>query len=151
MNLKNITFIHFIIIMLLAGCAREVEKEVITSKNEPVKKITPADKPLQIHYGKALITEIAVSGDNSLNDKKGYMQIYFSYTPDDPGTVKKYLCTECPDTHIKLVYDNRDSFHINWIKKWEIKEGNGYSAIRREELKDGKADVSYEVFLDQKK
>ncbi len=133
--------IRLLIPLFFVACAAEVKKTVTPPPEENVK----------VYYGKAVITGITDSGDTSAADKRGYMEIYFDYFPDDPGALKKYLCTGCPDTGKKLFYDNRENFHANWIKKWDIKQGNAYSAIRREELKNGRPDVSYEVFLEQRR
>jgi len=104
------------------------------------------------HKGKAVITEITASKDDSAAADSGYMDIYFKFIPSDPSAAEKYLCPECPDGRVKLFYDNRNSFHKNWIDRWEIKPGSEYPALRHELLrKDNAPAVSYEVLLEPKK
>lgn len=119
----------------------------------PDRKHTPADDGFnRTHYGKAVIKEIVNAKDNSTDSSRGYVEIYFDFIPADPKEKEKYLCTACPDSKIKLFYDNRDSFHINWVKKWDIKPGREYPAIRHEMIRTDKTvPVSHEVFLDPAK
>jgi len=112
----------------------------------------PREDQKRIHSGKAVITKIADSKTGSADDTVGYVDIYFNFVPSDAGAMDKYLCRECPDNNIKLFYDNRESFHANWVKKWEIKPGSSYPAIRHELLrKDNRPSVSHEVFLEPAK
>lgn len=118
---------------------------------------TPDKKAVQnefnrTHYGKAVIKEIAEAAESSEGDNIGYVVIYFDFIPADSKEKEKYLCSTCSDKRIKLFYDNRDSFHINWVKKWDIKPGNGYPAIRHEMKRTDKTTaVSHEVFLEPAK
>jgi len=104
------------------------------------------------YNGKAVITGIVDSKNSSGGDNRGYVDIYFNFIPSDRSAPKSYLCAKYPDNNIKLFYDNRDTFHKNWVNKWEIKPGNEYPAIRHESLnKDNTPPVSHEVFLEPKK
>jgi hypothetical protein len=50
---------------------------------------------------------------------------------------------------IKLVYDNREIFHKNWVKKWDITSGKEYRASRKITRKNNKINiVTYEVYLE---
>jgi hypothetical protein len=110
------------------------------------------DNQKRIHNGKAVITKISDSKTGSGGDTIGYVDIYFNFTPSDSAAPENYLCGECPDINIKLFYDNRESFHANWVKKWDIKPGSTYPAIRHELLrKDNRPSVSHEVFLEPAK
>jgi hypothetical protein len=105
-----------------------------------------------VHSGKAVITKITDSKSGSGGDTIGYVDIFFNFTPSEPDAADNYLCGECPDSNIKLFYDNRESFHTNWVKKWDIKPGSTYPAIRHELLrKDNRPSVSHEVFLEPAK
>ncbi len=116
------------------------------------KTAAPIGENSKRHSGKAVITEIADSKNSSGGDNTGYAEIFFKFIPSDPAAVKSYLCTECSDNKIKLFYDNRESFHRNWITKWDIKPGSEYPAIRHElKRKDNTTGISYEVFLEPKK
>jgi len=149
--MKKIT-IHVILLSLtiyLTSCAAPEKKTVIKPVVPPVTVDTV--NTIKKHNGKAVITGITYSANNSDDRNIGYVDIYFNFIPADPGASGSYLCRECPDTKIKLFYDNRDSFHGNWVKKWEIKPGNEYPAIRHEMMrKDKTVPVSYEVFLEPK-
>lgn len=112
----------------------------------------PRGDQKRIHSGKAVITKISESKKGSGDDTVGYVDVYFNFVPSDPSAVAEYLCGECPDNNIKLFYDNRESFHANWVKKWDIKPGSSYPAIRHELLrKDNRPSVSYDVFLEPAK
>jgi hypothetical protein len=119
----------------------------------PEKTVTPPrDNQKRIHSGKAVITKISDSRTGSGGDTIGYVDIYFNFIPSESGAAENYLCGECPDINIKLFYDNRESFHANWVKKWDIKPGSTYPAIRHELLrKDNRPSVSHEVFLEPAK
>jgi len=125
----------------------------VLSCNTPYKKITPASGTVsEYHNGKAVITEITDSADDYGTINRGYVAIYFNFVPSDADSAKKYLCMECSDNRIKLFYDNRESFHLNWVKRWEIQPGSSYPAIRHEiRRKDNSSAVSYEVFLEPNK
>ena len=96
--------------------------------------------------GKIIITEITESKESSTGEG-GYFDIYFDFYPADIHAPQAYLCKECNDKRVKLFYDNRDSFHSNWIKQWNVKTGNEYQAIRHELLNENNK-VSYEIFLE---
>ncbi len=119
----------------------------------PEKKITvPAEELSKRYNGKAVITEITDSKSDTETTNNGYVEIYFKFVAADPESAKSYLCTKCSDNKIKLFYDNRDSFHKNWVNKWDIKPGSEYSAIRHElKRKDNSTAISFEVFLEPKK
>jgi hypothetical protein len=90
-------------------------------------------------HGKIIITEITESKENS-GGESGYSDIYFDFHPVDIQAEK--------DKHVKLFYDNRDSFHSNWIQKWSIKIGNAYPAIKHERVSENNKATSYEIFLE---
>ena len=116
----------------------------ITSCNAPAHKSNPGTN--NSFNGKIIITEIIESKENSTGGN-GYSEIYFDFYPADIHASQAYLCSECNDKRVKLFYDNRDSFHSNWIKRWDIKTGNEYPAIRHELLNENNK-VSYEIFLE---
>jgi hypothetical protein len=60
------------------------------------------------------------------------MELYFDFIPSDPRVTNKYQYPEKKDSQILLQYDNRKSFHKNWIMKWGLKTGNEYPALRYE-------------------
>jgi len=125
----------------------------IISCGAPERRNNPPDKNRsKTHNGKAVITEITDSKNNAGGDNKGYVDIYFNFIPSDSSASKNYLCGTCPDNNIRLFYDNRESFHRNWVNKWDIKPGNEYPAVRREVFRDDNGSpVSHEVFLEPKK
>ncbi len=124
----------------------------ISCKTTEKTALPPHEDEKIIHSGIAVITKISESKTGSDNDTIGYFDIYFNFIPSKPHAADNYLCKECPDTGIKLFYDNRGSFHTNWVKKWDIKPGNTYPAIRHElHRKDDRPSVSHEVFLDPAK
>ena len=141
MKIKLSAVILVFIIIFAASC------------KTPDTKLTPQrEESRKTHYGKAVITEIIDAKDNTRDDNRGYVEIYFNFIPSDPKAADNYLCRECPDRRVKLFYDNRDSFHLNWVKKWEIKPGNEYPAIRHEMTRDDKSTpVSHEVILEPAK
>lgn len=116
----------------------------------PEKKIiTPGAELSKRYNGRAVITEITDSKNENESDNKGYVDIYFRFVPSDPDSAKSYLCSKCSDSKVKLFYDNRESFHKNWVSRWDIKPGSGYPAIRHElRRKDNSTGISYEVFLE---
>lgn len=119
----------------------------------PYKKSVPVqDEFNRSHYGKAVIKEIAEARESTGGSSIGYVVIYFDFIPADPEEKGKYLCSTCPDKKIKLFYDNRDTFHLNWVKKWNIRPGSEYPAIRHEMIRTDKTSaVSHEVFIDPAK
>lgn len=118
------------------------EKQIITA---------PAISSLD-HHGKAVITEIRDTAGEPGKDTAGYQDIYFRFTASDQDAAENYLCKKCADLNQKLFYDNRESFHKNWIARWNIKPGNEYPAIRHELLKkDGTPAVSFEILLEPEK
>jgi len=136
--------LNTIILLLIVISAVSCNAPDKRSGSGPVKKTLT-----KTHNGKAVISEIAPSKDNSGNGSSGYVDIYFNFIPSDPHAPDKYLCGECPDRKIRLFYDNRDSFHSTWVMKWGIKPGKEYTAVRHELLrKDNRASVSHEVFLE---
>jgi len=126
---------------------------LLVSCGTPAKKInsTP-ESQLKNHNGKAVITEIIDAKNSSGSDSRGYLEVYFNFIPADTHAAETYLCSVCSDKKIKLIYDNRESFHKNWLNKWEIQPGSEYPAIRHELMRnDNTSAVSYEVFLVPKK
>lgn len=127
---------------------------VYLSCNAPDKKTEtiPQHELYRAHKGKAVISEIADITDNGINSVRGdngFVIVYFNFIPAVPYSGTKYQCTECSDARIRLFYDNRESFHSNWVKKWNISPGKEYPAIRHESLKkDNTLRVSYEVFIE---
>lgn len=130
---------------------------IYLSCNAPDKRTeaVPRHEPYRAYNGKAVISEIAkiskIADEEIIpgGGNNGFVVIYFNFIPAVPYSGTKYSCAECSDTRIKLFYDNRESFHINWVKKWDISPGNEYPAIRHESLKkDNTLRVSYEVFLE---
>jgi len=105
-------------------------------------------KNAQKHNGKARIVDISpAKGDNGKVIGL-YMNIIFDFIPSETGAVKGYKFPESVDSGILLFYDNRNSFHINWIKKWGIKKGNEYPAARYEaDDRSNGPNVYYEVDL----
>lgn len=102
----------------------------------------------KVYDGRAVITSIS---DSSIDGqvKPDYSDIFFNFEPSDPASAKEYLCSGCSDLNKKLFYDNRESFHKNWVEKWGIKKGNIYNAKRHELHRgDNTSSVSYEVFLE---
>jgi len=116
-----------------------------TEESSVVKKTSPE---FRLYKGKAEIVSIKsspVSGDDGNNS---YMMIYFNFVPSDPGAKKNYQFPEAEDANIQLKYDNRNSFHKNWIMKWGLKIGNEYPATRYEAIgKISGVHVYYDVEL----
>jgi len=109
----------------------------------------PADSdPGLIYYsGKAKITAIVPSTESS---SKGMYHIYYDFTPLKASHPSQYRHPLTGDRNIKLYHDHRESFHLNWINKWNIKVGNTYPALRSEQ-KIGAVtgnNVNFEILLD---
>lgn len=100
--------------------------------------------------GRAVITEIIDSTEGS--GGRNYVEIYFNFIPAEASAAKNYLCRQCPDKRVKLFYDNRESFHSNWVKKWGIEPGCSYPAVRHDMKRNNNStEVTYEVLLEPKK
>ena len=123
-------------ILVLSYCAQE--KQLIRQPGE-----------ISTTYnGKAVITQIRDVKSGAGGDDKNYVEIYFDFVPLKNG-VPAYSEIESSGRMIKLFYDNRDLFHKNWVKKWDIKSGNEYPAFRRVTKKENKINfVNYEVLLE---
>jgi len=137
MKLKFINSVLFsaVIFLMLSGCSSKV--------------VTSADKePELIYYsGKAKITSIVPSTESP---DRGMYHIYYDFTPLNASYQSQYKYPMTSDKNIKLYHDHRESFHMNWIKKWNIKEGNIYPALRLERkinLVSGN-NVNFEILLD---
>ncbi len=140
---KYLIFIPVVLIILISVSCSSPDKKKIHGNTKQY------EKRQANHSGKAVITEILPSKNDQAGDNSDYMNIYFKFIPSAPGAKEKYLCASCPDSNVKIFYDNRESFHKNWILKWEIKPGKEYSAIRHEYSREnGKTSVTYEVFLE---
>lgn len=101
--------------------------------------------------GIAVITEIRDIKNPSGTDEGNYFEIYFDFVPLKNGK-PAYSEIESTGRMIKLVYDNREIFHKNWIKKWNIKTGNEYPALHRITRKENKLNyVTYEIFIEPDK
>ncbi len=138
-SMKTKVFYYLLIsaslFVILPGCSSKV--------------ITPvAKEPELIYYsGKAKITAIVPSTESS---GRGMYYIYYDFTPLKTSHLSQYKYPATGDNNIKLYHDHRESFHANWIKKWDIKEGNIYPALRLEKkinLVSGN-NVSFEILLD---
>ena len=148
MNKKIYMGILLFALFIFASCETAGKKGDPLRNNPPI----PGKELTRVHNGKAVISDIVRSKENPGNDDSSYVEIYFHFIPDNPDAPEDYLCGECPDRQIKLFYDNRESFHTTWVKKWDIKPGKEYHAIRHELLrKDDRASVSHEVFLEPEK
>ena len=124
--------IYLLVLLFIVSCAVPEQK--------------PNERPNRTS-GKITITEIVELKENSSGESGHYSEIYFDFHPADAG--RTYLCNECKDKRVKLFYDNRDSFHSNWIERWSIKTGNEYPAVRHDLIKaDNKGVASYEIFLE---
>jgi hypothetical protein len=109
------------------------------------KKVSPV---FRTYKGTAKIISIIPAKENNGNDNGSFMELYFNFIPSDSAEAKRYQFPEAPDSNILLKYDNRKSFHKNWIMKWGLKNGNEYPATRYEA--SGKvtgAHVYYDVEL----
>ena len=140
--MKNKQFciaILFLCIIIQFSCARE--KETIRQQTEIS----------TVYNGKAVITDIRPAKTGSGSDDGNYVEIYYDFVPVKNG-VPVYSEIESSGRMLKLFYDNRDIFHINWVKKWDIKSGNLYPAVRRLTKKENKINfVTYEVFIEPEK
>jgi len=130
-------FISFITLLLVISCS--TEKPAVIKKNESLFKS---------YKGTARIVSITPVKDSVDTEDSSYMQLFFDFSPADPGAKNNYQFPEAADSNILLKYDNRNSFHKNWILKWGLKPGNEYPAVRYEN--SGKvtgAHVYYDVEL----
>lgn len=114
---------------------------------EPVEVIKK--KPVYSKFqGKARVTSIIPSKERNGRESDSYMDIYYIFIPSEQGIIKKYNYPEFKDSGLLLNYDNRNSFHKNWIMKWGLKVGNEYPAERYEITgKVSGPHVSYDVEL----
>lgn len=125
--------------LMLFFVSCKTEEPTVVQKTEPV---------FRTYKGKARIVSMAPSKNNTGEDDDSYMALYFDFIPSDPGAMKKYQFPEIKDTKVLLNYDNRKSFHKNWIMKWGVKAGNEYPALRYEAFgKATGAHVYYDVEL----
>ncbi len=137
MKIKVFYYLLFspVVFLMLSGCSSKV--------------IVPAEKGSeQIYYsGKAKITAIVPSRESSGRDM---YHIYYDFTPLKASHLSEYKYPAAGDKNIKLYHDHRESFHMNWIKKWNIKEGNIYPALRSEQKKAALSgnNVNFEILLD---
>ncbi len=132
----RIPFLFFIVLIpvfLASGCAK---KEI--KGNEDFKIIS----------GKARIVSIVPSSDAG---EPGMMNVFFDFIPEKSGKVTDYKYPQVGDKNIKLYQDHRENFHRNWIKKWDIKEGGLYSALRYERLNPARPEtnVYFEILFDK--
>lgn len=98
-----------------------------------------------IHHGKARIVSIIPTKDDKGTESQEFMDIYFDFISADKSG---HIYTASKDKGILLEYDNRNSFHKNWIDKWGIKAGNEYPSVRYGTTgKTTGAHVYYEVEL----
>jgi hypothetical protein len=140
--MKKIIFsLTILMIQILLYSCSTAEKRAV----KPSEDLTPAAN------GKAVITEIRELSGNSDINSKGYVEIYFDFIPSKSDDPQKYSGSGCAGYMIKLVYDNRETFHINWVKKWDIKSGNEYPAMCRSVKKNKFSVISYDVFIEPKK
>ena len=133
---KRIPLLFFIVLIpvfLASGCA---------------KKDIKGNADFIIISGKARIVSIVPSSDGG---EPGMVNIYFDFIPEKRGQVSSYSYPQVGDKNIKLYQDHRDNFHRNWIKKWDIKEGGLYSALRYERLNPSGsvANVYFEILFDK--
>jgi len=138
---KNLFYITSFLIWtsIMVSCAQD--KQVIRELNEVS----------TVYNGKAVITQIRDVAGTSGADDKNYVEIYYDFVPVKKG-VPAYSEIESTGRMLKLFYDNREIFHKNWVKKWGIKSGNEYPALRRVTRKDNKINyVTYEVYLEPEK
>lgn len=108
----------------------------------------PEEKTSSVYNGIAVITQIrpAVSGSGA--DDSDYVEIYYDFVPVKNG-MPVYSEIESSGRMIKLVYDNREIFHKNWVKKWDITSGKEYRVSRKITRKNNKINiVTYEVYLE---
>ncbi len=136
MKIKFYLSLFLIILFLFFSC------------KTPDKSLEKPSILFKTYNGKAVITSIVPSKDDNGKESSMYMQIYFDFIPADSLAPGKYEYPESADTGRLLYYDNRNSFHNNWIQKWGIKSGNEYPAMRVESNgeKSG-AHIYYEVEL----
>lgn len=99
-----------------------------------------------IYPGKAKIVSILPSEETGA---PGMYNIFFDFDPEKKGSFPYYIYPEISDKKIKLYHDHRSSFHSNWIKKWNIKVGNIYPALRSErKLSLSGENVYFEILFD---
>lgn len=138
---KNLFCIIPALVLLYIHLSCTAEKQSAKQQVEP---------PL-VYNGIAVITEIRDAKSGAGGDDKNYTEIYFDFVPLKNG-VPAYSEIESTGRMIKLFYDNREIFHRNWVKKWDIKSGNEYPALRRITRKENKLNyVTYEVFIEPDK
>lgn len=113
----------FCLSLMLFFISCKTEEPVVVKKPEPV---------FRAYQGKARIVSIVPSKEEDGKESDSYMVLYFDFIPSDPGVKKKYQYPESGDSKVLLNYDNRKSFHKNWIMKWGLKTGNEYPASRYE-------------------
>jgi hypothetical protein len=109
------------------------------------KKDIKSNEDFKIIPGKARIISIVPS---SVSSEPGMFNVYFDFIPEKSAGDYKY--PRIPDKNIKFYQDHRDNFHRNWIKKWNIKEGNLYSALRYERVNPSSKvnNVYFEILFD---
>lgn len=113
--------------------------------------VKPQEGSSMVFNGIAVITEIRDVRNPGVIDENSYVEIYFDFVPLKNGK-PAYSEIESTGRMIKLVYDNRDTFHKNWLKKWDIKTGNEYPALYRKTKKENKLNyVTYEIFIEPAK
>ena len=127
--------ISAVLFVILPGCSSKV--------TAPVDK----DSGLIYYSGKAKITAIVPSVESS---ERGMYHIYYDFTPLNASHPSQYKYPVTGDKNIKLYHDHRESFHANWIKKWNIKTGNIYPALRSEQKNAAASgnNVHFEILLD---
>ena len=124
-----------VLLVILPGCSSKVAAPV------------DRDSGLIYYSGKAKITAIVPSTESS---ERGMYHIYYDFTPLNASHPSQYKHPLTVDTNIKLYHDHRESFHINWINKWNIKVGNSYPALRSEQKNAAATgnNVHFEILLD---
>jgi hypothetical protein len=124
-------YILLITVLLASSCA---------------KKDIKSNEDFKIIPGKAKIVSIVPSSDSS---EPGMVHVYFDFISKKSAGDYKY--PRIPDKNIKLYQDHRENFHRNWIKKWNIKEGNFYSALRYERVNSSSKinNVYFEILFDK--
>ena len=125
--------------LLIFFISCKTEAPVVLKKDHP---------EFRTYKGKARIVSIVPAKENSGENSSSYMELYFNFIPSDPEIKKNYQVLEADDLNILLKYDNRKSFHKNWIIKWGLKTGNEYPASRFESSGDVTGlHVDYDVEL----
>lgn len=114
---------------------------------EPAASPEP-EKIYRTFEGRVKIVEIVPLNESDGVAGSSYLSVYFDFLADDASAIDRYAYPELTDRRRLLEYDNRNSFHKNWIAKWNIKTGNEYRAVRIESggISTG-AHVFYEVEL----